>query len=70
VRVEVQDSGIGLDGETMQKIFKAFYSTKPGGMGMGLSISCSSVENHGGRLRETPNEGPGTTFQFTIPQYQ
>ncbi len=70
VRVEVQDSGIGLDGETMQKIFKAFYSTKPGGMGMGLSISCSIVENHGGRLRATPNDGPGTTFQFTIPQYQ
>jgi len=70
VRVEVQDSGIGLDEEIMQKIFEAFYSTKPEGMGMGLSISCSIVENHGGRLRATPNDGPGTTFQFTIPQYQ
>jgi two-component system NtrC family sensor kinase len=70
VRVEVQDSGIGLHRETMPKIFEAFYSTKPGGMGMGLSISCSIVENHGGRLRATPNDGPGATFQFTLPQYQ
>jgi len=70
VRVEVQDSGIGLDEEIMQKIFEAFYSTKPEGMGMGLSISRSIVENHGGRLRATPNDGPGVTFQFTIPQYQ
>ena len=70
VRVEVQDSGIGLDEEIMQKIFEAFYSTKPEGMGMGLSISRSIVENHGGRLRATPNDGPGATFHFTIPQYQ
>jgi len=70
VRVEVQDSGIGLDEAIMQKIFEAFYSTKPEGMGMGLSISRSIVENHGGRLRATPNDGPGVTFQFTIPQYQ
>jgi len=70
VRVEVQDSGIGLDEEIMQKIFEAFYSTKPEGMGMGLSISRSIVENHGGRLRATPNNGPGATFHFTIPQYQ
>ncbi len=69
VRVEVQDSGIGLHRETMQKIFEAFYSTKPGGMGMGLSISRSIVQNHRGHLRATPNDGPGVTFQFTISKY-
>ena len=70
VRVAVQDSGTGLDPESMQKIFEAFYSTKPGGMGMGLSISRSIVQNHGGRLWATANDGPGTTFQFTVPTHQ
>jgi C4-dicarboxylate-specific signal transduction histidine kinase len=70
VRVAVQDSGIGLDQEIMQKIFDAFYSTKPGGMGMGLSISRSIVQNHGGRLWAAANDGPGTTFQFTVPTHQ
>ena len=66
VRVSVQDSGIGLDPQTKDQIFDAFYTTKPGGMGMGLSISRSIVENHGGRLWAVPNEGPGATFQFTL----
>ncbi len=68
VRVTVQDSGIGLDPQSMERIFDAFYTTKHGGMGMGLSISRSIVEHHGGRLWAVPNDGPGTTFQFTVPQ--
>jgi len=69
VRVTVQDSGTGLDPQIMQHIFDPFYTTKPGGMGMGLSISRSIIQNHGGRLWAVPNEGPGTTFHFTVPKY-
>jgi|SRR5712664_80469 len=68
VRVTIQDSGVGLDPNHGQQIFKAFYSTKNGGMGMGLSISRSIVENHGGRLWAVPRDRPGATFQFTVPQ--
>jgi PAS domain S-box-containing protein len=66
VRVTVRDSGIGLDPESLEKVFAAFHTTKPGGLGMGLSISRSIVENHSGRLWATANDGPGTTFQFTL----
>jgi signal transduction histidine kinase len=66
LQVAVQDSGIGLDPGNVDRIFDAFHTTKPGGMGMGLSISRSIVENHGGRLWATPNNGPGATFQFTL----
>jgi K+-sensing histidine kinase KdpD len=66
VRVTVQDCGIGIDPENFEQIFEAFHTTKPGGMGMGLSISRSIVESHGGRLWMTPNDGPGVTFQFTL----
>jgi signal transduction histidine kinase len=66
VRVTVRDSGIGLDPESLEKVFAAFHTTKPGGLGMGLSISRSIVENHSGRLWATTNDGPGTTFQFTL----
>jgi PAS domain S-box-containing protein len=69
VNVTVQDSGIGLDPQSKEGIFDAFYTTKPAGMGMGLSISRSIVENHGGRLWAVPNEGPGATFQFTLSRY-
>jgi PAS domain S-box-containing protein len=69
VRVSVQDSGIGLDRQSLERIFQAFYTTKPGGMGIGLSISRSIVENHGGQLWAVPNDGPGTTFQFTLSKY-
>ena len=62
VQVTVQDSGTGLDPNTMGKIFEPFYTTKPGGMGMGLSISRSIVQNHGGRLWATANDGPGQPF--------
>jgi signal transduction histidine kinase len=66
IRVTVQDCGIGIDPENFEQIFEAFHTTKPGGMGMGLSISRSIVESHGGRLWMTPNDGPGVTFQFTL----
>jgi signal transduction histidine kinase len=69
VQVSVEDSGTGLDPNTIQKIFDPFYTTKPSGMGMGLSISCSILKAHGGRLWATPNGGPGTTFHFTLPKY-
>ena len=69
VRVAVQDSGIGLDPQGMGRIFDAFYTTKPQGMGMGLAISRSIIETHGGRLWAAPNEGPGATLQFTLQAY-
>jgi C4-dicarboxylate-specific signal transduction histidine kinase len=66
VRVSVQDSGIGFDPQSAERIFDAFHTTKPGGLGMGLSISRSIVESHGGRLWAVSNDGPGATFQFTL----
>ena len=69
VQVTVEDSGVGLDPNTMSKIFEPFYTTKSSGMGMGLSICRSIVQNHGGRLWATANEGPGTRFHFTLPQH-
>jgi C4-dicarboxylate-specific signal transduction histidine kinase len=66
VRVAVQDSGIGFDPQSAERIFDAFHTTKPGGLGMGLSISRSIVESHGGRLWAVSNDGPGATFQFTL----
>jgi PAS domain S-box-containing protein len=67
--VAVRDSGIGLDAQTLDRIFDAFYTTKPEGMGMGLSISRTIIEAHGGRLWATPHAGPGATFQFTLPMH-
>jgi signal transduction histidine kinase len=69
VRVTIQDSGLGLKPEDMDRIFASFYTTKPAGLGLGLSISRSIVQNHGGRLWATANDGPGTTFHFTVPKY-
>jgi signal transduction histidine kinase len=66
VLLAVQDSGIGIDPRNLDKIFDTFYTTKPQGMGMGLAISRSIVENHGGKLWAVPNDGPGATFQFTL----
>jgi hypothetical protein len=70
VRVTVRDSGVGLDSQSMERMFEAFYTTKQGGMGMGLSISRSIIQNHGGKLWAAANDGPGTSVQFTIPMYQ
>jgi PAS domain S-box-containing protein len=70
VQVTVKDSGIGLDPQKMVRIFEPFYTTKSGGMGMGLSISRSIVQDHGGRLWATLNAGPGTSFHFTLPKHQ
>lgn len=67
VLVAVEDCGVGLDPEQAARLFEAFYTTKPEGLGMGLSISRSIVEAHGGKLWATPNEGRGATFQFTLP---
>ena len=67
VRLTVQDVGIGLDTDAMDKLFQAFYTTKHDGMGMGLSISRSIIESHHGRLWATRNDGPGATFSFSLP---
>jgi C4-dicarboxylate-specific signal transduction histidine kinase len=67
VLVTVQDTGIGLDPQSITRLFESFYTTKPEGMGLGLSISRSIIEAHGGRLWATPNDGSGATFQFTLP---
>jgi signal transduction histidine kinase len=67
VLVAVQDSGPGLHPESVDRLFDAFYSTKPGGMGMGLSICPSIVEAHGGRIWASRTAGPGATVQFTLP---
>jgi signal transduction histidine kinase len=68
-RLVVQDSGVGLDPQAMGRLFDAFYTTKDDGMGIGLSVSRSIIENHGGKLWAEPNDdGPGTAFSFTIPR--
>jgi C4-dicarboxylate-specific signal transduction histidine kinase len=67
VLVAVQDTGVGIDPDQMPQLFDAFFTTKVGGMGMGLSISRSIIEAHRGRLWATKNAGPGATFQFVLP---
>ena len=66
-RISVQDCGIGLHAGQMERLFEAFYTTKSHGMGMGLAISRSIIESHGGRLWAEPNQGPGATFSFSLP---
>jgi C4-dicarboxylate-specific signal transduction histidine kinase len=65
--VLVQDSGLGIDPQHSSRMFEAFYTTKVQGIGMGLTISRSIVEAHGGRLWAIANDGPGSTFCFTLP---
>ena len=67
VRISVQDSGIGIDADQVELLFDAFYTTKPEGMGVGLSICRSIIEDHGGRLWVTRNPDRGATFSFTLP---
>jgi PAS domain S-box-containing protein len=67
VLFSVSDTGVGLPTEKMDQIFSAFFTTKPQGSGMGLAISRSIVESHGGRLWATANNGRGATFYFTLP---
>jgi signal transduction histidine kinase len=66
-RVGVRDTGPGLRPESLPRLFEPFYTTKPDGMGMGLSICRSIVEAHGGRLWATGHTSQGAFFQFTIP---
>jgi len=68
VRLTVQDAGVGFDAQAVDRIFEAFYTTKNDGMGIGLSVSRSIIESHHGRLWAEPNDGPGATFSFSIPQ--
>ena len=70
VRLTVRDAGVGFDPQGMEKAFDAFYTTKSGGMGIGLSVSRSIIERHHGRLWAEPNDGPGATFSFSIPLEQ
>jgi PAS domain S-box-containing protein len=67
VLVLVRDSGPGLAPAGLERIFEAFYTTKPGGLGMGLSVCRSIIEAHGGRLWANPNVPQGAVFQFTVP---
>ncbi len=66
VLITVTDSGIGLTAEDLPRVFETFYTTKADGMGMGLAISRSIVEAHGGRLWATPNADLGATFQLIL----
>jgi len=70
VAVAVLDSGVGIPAESADQLFVAFFTTKSGGMGMGLSICRSIIEAHGGRLTAANNSGPGARFQFALPVYQ
>ena len=67
VLISVTDTGVGLPAEKLDQIFDAFFTTKPQGTGMGLAISRSIIEAHGGRLWATPNSGRGATFHFALP---
>lgn len=68
VRLTVEDTGVGIDPEHATRLFDAFYTTKAGGMGIGLSVSRSIIEHHGGRIWASANDGPGASFSFAIPR--
>jgi C4-dicarboxylate-specific signal transduction histidine kinase len=67
VRITVEDSGIGIDRQKVERIFDTFYTTKPQGLGMGLSICRTIIEAHGGTLSAIPNRDHGATFRFVLP---
>jgi signal transduction histidine kinase len=66
VQLTVQDSGKGIAPDATEKVFEAFYSTKSAGMGIGLSVSRSIIEQHGGHIWATQNDGPGASFSFAL----
>ena len=68
VLVAVRDSGPGIDANRLERVFEAFYTTKSGGVGMGLSICRSIIDAHGGRLWAEANEPRSSVFQFTLPR--
>ena len=68
VRLKVKDTGIGLAPDAVDRVFESFYTTKSGGMGIGLAICRSTIEGHHGRLWAETNDGPGVTFSFSIPR--
>ena len=71
MRLSVRDAGVGLSPANLESLFDAFYTTKSGGMGIGLFVSRSIIEKHSGRLWAEPNQGsPGATFAFSIPNDQ
>ena len=67
VLIAVRDSGLGIDPDNLERIFEAFYTTKSGGIGIGLAICRSVIDAHGGRLWAQANEPRGAVFQFTLP---
>jgi signal transduction histidine kinase len=70
VVIAVHDSGTGIDPQYLDQLFRPFFTTKGAGLGMGLAISRSIVEAHGGRLWATSKEGQGATFQFSLPIHE
>ncbi len=70
VRLSVRDGGIGANAEQLGQLFDTFYTTKKEGMGVGLSISRSIIEAHGGRICAAANDGPGLTFSVSLPRKQ
>jgi len=70
VTIAVRDNGVGIDKKQGDIVFDAFYTTKPEGMGIGLSISRSIIEDHGGQFWVTQNPDKGATFSFTVPVYK
>jgi signal transduction histidine kinase len=67
VYLSVEDVGVGIDPHKTERLFAPFFTTKTTGMGIGLSVSRAIIESHHGRLWAAPNDGPGTTFSFSIP---
>jgi len=67
-RLIVKDTGVGFAPRDAERVFDAFYTTKSDGMGIGLSVSRSIIESHGGKLWAEANDGPGTTFSFSLPR--